>query len=69
MVPPFANGFVDLIKRALLEASMASDPLTNGPAKFIQVSFPFFPSQSEARDRDWVIAEAKKVLQQALGEL
>ena len=58
---------IDIVNNAA--SVMASDPQTNGPAKFVQVSFPFFPSSSEARDRDWVIAEAKKVLQQALGEL
>ena len=61
---------IDLINNTA--SVMASDPLTSGPArpaKFIQVSFPFFPSPSVARDTDWAIAEAKKVLQQALEEL
>jgi hypothetical protein len=39
------------------------------PAKVVNVQFPFTPPHSEGKEKDAVIAEAKKVLQQALNEI
>jgi hypothetical protein len=44
-------------------------PSSGGHAKMVQVSFPFDPPASEQKERDQQIAEAKKILQQALNEI
>lgn len=48
---------------------VAFDQQPSGPAKVINVQFSFNPPPSEAKEKDKVIAEAKKVLQQALNDL
>ncbi|MDA9456409.1 hypothetical protein XI00_19610 [Bradyrhizobium sp. CCBAU 21359] len=37
--------------------------------KMLQVTFPFDPPAREGKEKDLAIAEAKKVLQQALNEI
>jgi len=48
---------------------VAFDQLPNGPAKAVNVQFPFTPPHAEGKEKDEVVAEAKKVLQQALNEI
>jgi hypothetical protein len=48
---------------------VAFDQPTSGPAKAVNLSFPFTPSGGEGREKDKVIAAAKAVLQQALSEI
>ena len=61
------NATIDVINKTA--NVVATDPQTHGVAKFVQVSFPFDPPPSEVQEKDRVIAEAKKVLQQALSEI
>lgn len=48
---------------------VAFDQLPAGPAKVVNIQFPFTPSGGEGHEKDKVIAAAKVVLQQALSEL
>jgi hypothetical protein len=52
-----------------MQASVVAqdNPMTPGPAKTLQITFPYDPAAATERSR--LIAAAKKVLQQALNEL
>jgi hypothetical protein len=48
---------------------VAFDQPASGPAKAVNLQFPFIPSGGEGHEKEKVIAAAKVVLQQALNEI
>jgi hypothetical protein len=48
---------------------VAFDQPASGPAKAVNLTFPFVPSGGEGQEKERVIAAAKLVLQQALNEI
>lgn len=62
-----SNAMIDVINGS--GNVVAFDTPPNGPNKTVQISFPFNPPPAEGKERDRLIAEAKKVLQQALNEI
>lgn len=64
------NANIDVInKTANVVAIDQSPPQPGQPQPMVQVTFPFDPPPSEARERDRVIATAKQFLQRALNEI
>lgn len=62
---------VDLMQGSAVVVAFDQPPPspTPNPGKMVQIQFPFSPPHSEGREKDAVIAEAKRVLQQALNEI
>jgi hypothetical protein len=57
---------VDLIQGS---ANVVAFDNSTQPNKAVNIQFPFTPPHSEGKEKEAVIAEAKKLLQQAMNEI
>jgi hypothetical protein len=62
------SAMVDVINATANVVAIDQTP-TGGPSKMVQISFPFHPPAAEGQEKQRVIDEAKRVLQQALSEI
>ena len=60
---------VDVLNRTANVMAIDQPTIPGSHAKVVNVQFPFSPPDSEGQEKDRVISEAKKILQQAINEI